>query len=171
MIYFYTPAARDVVRKYDIEAVHVYSIDEMEVFGADIPEGHPLLKDPEFIGFLLNEKLKSGALVLSRLRAPLFTVQPYVPHADTVALVLARDRQVLRHMLTNPETGTCPKISLLRSPAMILDSLRRGAKDKVEHILFFADTKFAEVMPLKDTMTLAHMAWGKKHGRTRRTKH
>lgn len=171
MIYFHTPAARDVVRSYNIEPVEVYTIDGMTVWSADIPEGHPLLKDPAFISHLLNEKLKSGALILSRLRLPLYTVKPYVPHADTLALVLARDKQVLRHMLTNPETNTCPKIILLRSQDMVLDTLRRGNRDQVEYILFFTNTKFAEVMPLKDTMILANMMWRKMHGRDRKPAH
>jgi hypothetical protein len=163
MIYFFVPAVIDICRKHGLEPRVVYDADGIRTWGVDAPEGHPLLKDPDFVECLIGGIMQFGALLARRLKPPLFFPKKDGQVAHTFdeegkeCIVLARRRDTLEFMLTNPATGKSPELLCVNGRIKLLRVFQRAEKVGVTKIIYFVAPKISETIKLKDAIALTTM--------------
>jgi len=164
MIYFFVPETVKVCRKHGLEPRVVYDADGTITWGVDAPAGHPLLKDPDFVECLIGGILRFGSLLARRLKPPLFFPKKdgQVAHTfdeeEKECVVLARRRDTLEYMLTNPANGKVPELLCVNGKNKLLKVLEEAEKVGVTKIIYFVAPKISETIKLRDAITLTKMA-------------
>lgn len=175
MTYFFLPDLVEVCRKHGIEPEVAYNADGITTWGVDVPPEHPLLKDPDFLGGMLQSVMSFASMILTRLKPPVF--MPHVSAAvacttvkgDAMALIAAHRRDILEYMLTDPATKKCPKLVRINTFRKLAILFQEALKENVTALLYFVSPKISETIPLKDATALInlHLAAEKEfpHGR------
>jgi hypothetical protein len=105
----------DFWRKEGVECTKRYVADGYTCWTISVPDTHPKLRNPEYLGLVIKEKFRMAQVLRDRLRAPLYTVKQGGVYADIHGnkgrgTPLARDKKLLRDFV-----GPDPKVVKLNT--------------------------------------------------------
>lgn len=163
MIYTFFGETAEYCRKKGYAVKLVYEADGVRTWEINISSDDPFLKDPEFLASVFKNFLVSGPIVARRLSLPLYTIKqgPFFAFMaekkdDKViqSVILARKKNVIRFMFTEPVSGKCPTVVRINRRSELLRLLDEAHKEEVVGIRYFVREKFAEVIPVKAAMNI-----------------
>lgn len=127
-----------------------YIVDGIACWNIDVPEDHPDLKHPDYIGLLVREKMAQPSIIRRRLAPPLFSVKKdghfalvSQPGFENVVPV-SRTKQLLQLGFTNPATGECPDIVQLKPTKKIQRVLHRMQQSGASGVMCVVTSDAAE---------------------------
>lgn len=143
----------DFWRRHGVEAEELYKADGIVSWGIEVEQDNPLLGNPEYIGLMIQERMRFPIIVSKRMQPPLFVPKvnghvAVVPRKSGSRVIpIARDKELLRFALTDPCSRARPAISKVKSSAQVQKVLRKALKDRVDGLLYFVSRKHTESIP------------------------
>jgi len=150
---FFEEKGYNVAHAYDVNGVTYWNVDIAD----DAETADKIFKDPEFVQITLEDGKLYPQIVANRFAPKLFTLKhrgklAYTPRADGngFSVPISKDPGILREAFTNPETGECPKVEVLKTKQKILKTFQQHGKSaEISHITFYMQDQMAENFDLR----------------------
>lgn len=125
----------------------------------EIPDDHPDLKHPDYVGLQAKEVLYVlPTVVLQRLTPPVFTLKLDKLFADVVdrtgkkGVPLSHSRSVLSQVCFSPMRTDSPKIIKLNRDERVREVILKAQRQGTENILFFPLAGLCETIPIESAL-------------------
>jgi len=141
-----------------------YTLQDFTAWEFDLPDDHPDLKSPEYIGLQVKEIVTVlPEVVLRRLKPPIYTLKIgkfFADISDTKkrGVPLTHNRSILEQMCMMKGKPDAPKIVKLNTQARIHDVMIKAQRQGTDTILFFALPHVCEKIPIESALrVLKHL--------------
>jgi hypothetical protein len=148
-----------------IKAKKRYTLQKFTAWELDIPDDHPDLRVPDYIGLQVQEVTTVlPAVVRARLQPPVYTLKVGKFFADVkdskgkTGVPITHNQSILAQMCNNPYGGESPDIVKLTKEKRIQDVLLKAHRQGTEALLFFALPGVCETVPIESALrVLKHL--------------
>jgi len=154
----YHPKVVEFWKKKKVPVKVVYELDGFPTWEIEIPDDHPALADPEYIGLALSEKMYLLPQVFSRrIRLPLYGLKVSglpAEVADTEGkqgLALARNSGVFGDM---PIDAGGVSLFRFQNAYEVYGAFRAAKERGVERVLFFVKPGVCETIPIDTALDI-----------------
>lgn len=136
-----------------------YALHGFTNWQIEIPDDHPDLKHPDYVGLQAEEVLYVlPTVVLQRLAPPVFTLKVDKMFADVVdrngkkGVPISHSRSVLTQMCFRPGPVDPPRIIKLNRDERVREVILKAQRQGTENILFFPLAGLCETIPIESAL-------------------
>lgn len=142
-----------------------YALHGFDAWELDIPDEHPDLKSPDYVGLQIQEVTTVlPEVVRRRLKPPVFTLKVGKFFADIQdrnqkrGVPVTHNKSILTQMCPNRPHADAPSIIKLNSNERVRDVLVKAQRQGTESLLFFALPGVCETVPIESALrVLKHL--------------
>lgn len=138
-----------------------YALHGFIAWELDIPDEHPDLKSPDFVGLQVEEVTTIlPEVVRRRLTPPVYTLKVGKFFADVrdktgkKGVPITHNKSVLARMCAQPPHANQPSVVKLNSLSRIQDVLVKAHRQGTESLLFFALPGVCETVPIESALRI-----------------
>lgn len=165
ILHTFFPKMVDFWRERGIGAKRRYTLHDLTTWEIKIPDEHPDLKSPDFVGLQVQEVTTVlPEVVRRRLNPPVFTLKVGKLFADVrdrngkKGVPITHNQSILVQMCAQPAHAYTPSIVKLNSDKRIRDVLVKAQRQGTESMLFFALPGTCETVPIESALrVLKHL--------------